>query len=76
MPEEDAVVTPRLVEPSKISTAEFGSAEPVSVTALLAWTLFSAGAVITGLAGADVSTENIRLAGVGSTLPAASVART
>ena len=53
-----------------------GSAVPLTliVPTLRSW--FSVGAVITGAAGATVSTVQVREAGEASTLPAASMART
>jgi hypothetical protein len=64
------------VAPSKTSTTLPGSAVPDTVTLPVLLTLPSAGLVMTGAAGAIVSTVHVRVAGVGSVLPAESVART
>ena len=67
---------PTAVWPSKRATVTPASALPASATVLLDWMLLSAGLVICGAAGATVSIVQLRLAGVGSVLPARSVART
>jgi len=76
LPTPDAVVVPREVGPSKISTVAPASAEPESVNEPVLLCVPSTGASIVGAAGAVVSIVHVRLAGVGSTLPAASVALT
>jgi hypothetical protein len=54
----------------------FASAVPATVTVLLVVVDPFAGLVMTGAAGATVSTVQERLAGLGSVFPAESVART
>jgi hypothetical protein len=55
---------------------EFGSAVPLSVTVELFVSVAFAGLVIAGAAGACVSTVKLRVAALGSGLPASSVAIT
>ena len=76
VPAAFAVVVPRDVVPSRISTVELASAVPDSVKVCAPRTAPFAGAVIAGAAGACVSTVQVRVAGVPSVLPAGSVART
>ena len=76
VPAAVAVVVPREAVPSKTSTVELASAVPDSVKVCVPRTALFAGAVIAGAAGACVSTVHVRVAGVASVLPAASVART
>ena len=67
---------PWLAAPSKTSIVLFGSALPATVTVLLVVVDPFSGLVSSGAAGATVSTVQERLAGLGSVLPAPSVART
>src|SRR3954452_24171022 len=57
-------------------TVEPASAVPVNTTVALFSCAFAAGVVITGAAGAAVSTVNVWVAGEASVLPAGAIART
>jgi hypothetical protein len=76
VPPPPVVVVPRDVAPSKTSTVALGSAVPESVMLPVLFVLPSAGLVIAGAAGGVTSTVQVRTAGVGSVLPAGSVALT
>ena len=71
-----AVPLPRSVAPSRSWTAVPASAVPTKVTLAVASSALSAGAVKAGASGAAVSTMKVCAAGVGSALPAWSVAVT
>ena len=71
-----AVAVPRVVEPSLSVTVAPASAVPVNVTLEAAMSALSAGAVNAGAAGAAVSITKVCVPGVGSTVPAAFLART
>ena len=72
----DATALPLSVAPSRSSTVVPGSAVPLNATVFVISSALSLGDVTTGALGAVVSTTNVRDAGVGSGLPAASIART
>ena len=71
-----AVVLPRVVAPSLSVSVEPASAVPVNVTLPMPKSALSAGVLNTGAPGAAVSTMNVWVPGVGSTVPAAFLART
>jgi hypothetical protein len=76
VPPPVAVTAPLELAPSKISTTEPASAVPERVKLPELLSVPSAGLVIWGAGGAVTSTAQERTAGVGSVLPAWSVART
>jgi hypothetical protein len=70
-PPPSAEVVPREVSPSKISTVVPAVCDPATVTSSEFVRAPSVGVVRTGTDGAIVSTEHVRLAGVGSVFCAA-----